>query len=58
LCRKRIENWWLWITADVIYVPLCFSRHLPLTAILYAGFIGLCVIGLFRWRRGLHATRP
>jgi nicotinamide mononucleotide transporter len=58
LCRKRIENWWLWITADVIYVPLYFSRHLPLTAVLYAGFIGLCVIGLFRWRRELHATRP
>ena len=57
LCRKRIENWWLWITADIIYVPLYFSRHLPLTAILYAGFIGLCVIGLFRWRKELHAHR-
>jgi nicotinamide mononucleotide transporter len=58
LCRKRIENWWLWITADLIYVPLYFSRHLPLTAILYAGFIGLCVIGLFRWRKELHDSRP
>jgi len=57
LCRKRIENWWLWITADIIYVPLYFSRNLPLTAILYAGFIGLCVIGLFRWRKELHAHR-
>jgi len=57
LCRKRIENWWLWITADIIYVPLYFSRHLPLTAILYAGFIGLCVIGLLRWRKELHAHR-
>lgn len=58
LCRKRIENWWLWIAADLIYVPLYFSRHLPLTAILYAGFIGLCVIGFFRWKRELHASRP
>ncbi len=58
LCRKRIENWWLWIAADLIYVPLYFSRHLPLTAILYAGFIGLCVIGLFRWRKELHDSRP
>lgn len=54
LCRKRIENWWLWIAADLIYVPLYFHRHLPLTALLYAGFIVLCVIGLCRWKKELH----
>ena len=53
LCRKRLENWWLWITADLIYVPLYVSRGLPLTAILYAGFIGLCIVGLRRWKREL-----
>lgn len=53
LCRKRIENWWFWIAADLIYVPLYFSRQLPLTAILYAGFIGLCIIGLGRWKKEL-----
>lgn len=54
LCRKRLENWWLWIVADVIYVPLYLSRGLPLTAILYAVFIGLCLVGLARWKRELH----
>jgi nicotinamide mononucleotide transporter len=58
LCRKRIENWWLWIAADLIYVPLYFHRHLPLTALLYAGFIVLCVIGLCRWKKELHAPLP
>ncbi len=53
LCRKRLESWWLWIAADLIYVPLYFSRGLPLTAILYAGFIGLCITGLRRWKREL-----
>lgn len=53
LCRKRIENWWLWIVADLIYVPLYISKHLPLTAILYTGFIGLCILGLKRWKREL-----
>lgn len=53
LCRKRIENWLLWIAADLIYVPLYLSRGLPLTAILYAGFIGLCIVGLKRWKREL-----
>ena len=56
LCRKRIENWWLWIAADIIYVPLYLSRHLPLTAVLYAGFIGLCIIGLIRWKKELVTT--
>ncbi|RYD22075.1 MAG: nicotinamide riboside transporter PnuC [Verrucomicrobiaceae bacterium] len=57
LCRKRFENWFLWIVADIIYVPLYIHRHLPLTAVLYAGFILLCIIGLSRWRKELHATR-
>jgi nicotinamide mononucleotide transporter len=55
LCRKRIENWYLWIAADLIYVPLYVSKHLPLTAILYAGFIVLCVIGWNRWRKEVAA---
>ncbi|WP_193212417.1 nicotinamide riboside transporter PnuC [Luteolibacter marinus] len=50
LCRKRLENWWLWIAADLIYVPLYLSRGLPLTSLLYAGFIVLCVLGMKRWR--------
>lgn len=55
LCRKRIENWFFWIAADVIYVPLYLSKQLPLTALLYGGFLVLCVIGWRRWRRELGA---
>ena len=53
LCRKRIENWFFWIAADVIYVPLYLSKQLPLTALLYGGFLVLCVIGWRRWRKEL-----
>lgn len=51
LSRKRIENWCLWILADVIYVPLYFSRDLPLTAVLYGIFLVMCVVGLVTWLR-------
>lgn len=47
---KRVENWHLWIVADIVYVPLYVSRGLNLTAVLYAVFLVMAVIGLFRWR--------
>lgn len=54
LCRKRFENWWFWIAADVIYIPLYFSRDLPLTAILYAVFLTMCLVGVREWSRSLR----
>jgi len=57
LNRKRLENWYLWIAADVAYVWLYVARRLYLTAVLYAIFVTLCLVGLRRWRAGA-ATRP
>lgn len=50
LCRKRLEHWFIWITADLIYIPLYFSRDLPLIGVLYFGFLVMCIIGLLQWR--------
>ncbi|MFD5427112.1 nicotinamide riboside transporter PnuC [Streptomyces sp. NPDC127084] len=55
-CRKRLESWWLWISADVVYVPLYAYKELYLTALLYAGFMALCVNGLRSWSRDLAAA--
>ena len=56
-CRKLLENWWIWILADVIYVPLYAYKHLYLTTVLYVVFLTLSVIGLLTWTRDLRGQR-
>ena len=53
--RKLVESWWLWIAADLIYIPLYGYKELWLTAILYVAFMILSVFGLRAWTR---AARP
>ena len=49
LVRRVLDNWVVWIAADVLYVPLYLSRDLPLTALLYAGLVVLAWKGWRDW---------
>lgn len=47
--RRHAAAWWMWIVVDVIYVGEYAYKALPITAVLYAGFVVLAVIGLRAW---------
>lgn len=53
--RKLLESWYVWIAVDVISVPLYINRGLRPTALLYAVFGCLCVVGWRTWNRSMVA---
>jgi nicotinamide mononucleotide transporter len=57
MTRKYLECWWVWIAIDVISVGLYAFKHLQLTALLYALFMAMCVVGLRDWKASLVAGR-
>jgi len=58
LNEKLLENWWLWLLVDIAYVPMYLTVHKLLTALLYAGFCVMCIVGLLQWKKSLvsHAS--
>lgn len=56
MTRKLLENWTLWIVADVVYVGMFIFKGLYLTAGNYAIYLVLAVMGHVAWKRSLAAT--
>ena len=49
LNKKFLENWYAWIIADIIYIPLYAYTHLYLTSLVYLIFLLMCLFGLRAW---------
>ncbi|MFN8010952.1 MAG: nicotinamide riboside transporter PnuC [Holophagaceae bacterium] len=58
MARKRLENWWVWIAANLISIGLLIYKQLFITAGLYAVFLVLCVQGLVEWTRSIRQEAP
>jgi nicotinamide mononucleotide transporter len=54
--RKKIENWHTWILVDILYVGLYVYKGLNMTALLYALFVVLAVLGLRSWRTAAETS--
>jgi nicotinamide mononucleotide transporter len=51
MARKVLENWLIWFFVDIIYVGIYIVKGMEPTAILYAAYIPIAIIGYFDWRR-------
>ena len=51
MSRKLVENWWFWIVGDGFAIGLYIYKDLYLTAVLYAIFMAMCLMGLMEWQR-------
>ena len=56
LAAKVLENWYVWIAVDLIYIPLYLDRGLYLTAVVYAIFLLICVRAAFGSARARAAA--
>jgi nicotinamide mononucleotide transporter len=57
LTRKYLENWFVWMSADIIYIWLYFVRDLYLTGVLYMIFFLMCIAGYKAWNASLKERR-
>jgi nicotinamide mononucleotide transporter len=53
LARKKVENWYLWITVDIVCVGLYFKKGVYFLSLEYIIFLGLASYGLYNWRKQL-----
>ncbi|HSL20455.1 MAG TPA: nicotinamide riboside transporter PnuC [Vicinamibacterales bacterium] len=56
LTKKVIENWYIWIAADVLYIWMYLQGALYLTATLYVILLLMCIAGVLQWSRSLGGS--
>lgn len=56
MATKKLENWTLWILADIITVPLYAYRGWGMLSLQYLIFTILAIQGYFEWKKSLNNT--
>jgi nicotinamide mononucleotide transporter len=51
LARKVLENWLIWIFVDIIYVGVYIFKGLDLTAVMYAIYVAIALLGYLDWKK-------
>lgn len=53
VARKILENWIYWFVIDAVSIGLYLNRDLYFTAVLFAGYLVMIVIGYRSWRASM-----
>ena len=56
MALKKIENWVLWIIADIITIPLYASRGWGMLSFQYVIFTIIAIQAYFAWRKSLNKS--
>jgi nicotinamide mononucleotide transporter len=51
VARRLIENWLYWIVIDSLAAYLYFTQQLLVTGLLFIAYVGIVVLGYFKWKR-------
>lgn len=54
MANKKLENWTLWIIADLITIPLYAYRGLGMLSLQYLIFTILAIQGYIEWKKSLN----
>ncbi|MFC5048000.1 nicotinamide riboside transporter PnuC [Aquimarina hainanensis] len=57
MANKKIENWTLWIFADIITVPLYAYRGLGMLSLQYLIFTVIAILGYLAWKKSLDKNK-
>jgi nicotinamide mononucleotide transporter len=57
LARKMLENWLLWIVVDAVSCGLYVYKELYPTAILFAIYTVMAVIGYWQWKKAMNKVK-
>jgi nicotinamide mononucleotide transporter len=57
VARKILGNWGWWLVIDALIAVLCWQQQLYPTALLYASYLVLVVIGWREWRADWRRSR-
>jgi nicotinamide mononucleotide transporter len=59
LAQKFLEQWWIWFVVNIVSVGVFFDSGLKATAVMYAVYAVVSVLGYWNWkRRGLRHLNP
>ncbi|CDF80936.1 nicotinamide mononucleotide transporter PnuC [Formosa agariphila KMM 3901] len=53
MAKRKLENWTLWIIADIISIPLYFYKGFTFTSLQYLGFTFIAISGYYAWKKTL-----